>query len=187
MCTSHAHVRNLEIALGLNISSLVRRTVHVIVMHACCGLSPLRSHFHQPFRCQHPLDSQPPTTTPINANIPIDLPPPAPYINIPAFSYTPPTHSYGTGTVRPITVAVSASPLAGGYNDVERPLIDDLGVTEYRNTLRLITLVWGSNDTQAIDSILQLPKPKCNHAEFLSKQFGKRFAAQKTNHVYHIV
>jgi hypothetical protein len=89
--------------------------------------------------------------------------------------------------VRPITVAVSASPLAGGYNDVERPLIDDLGVTEYRNTLRLITLVWGFNDTQAIDSILQLPKPKCNHAEFLSKQFGKRFAAQKTNHVYHIV
>jgi hypothetical protein len=119
--------------------------------------------------------------------MPIDILPPPPYVNIPVFTYNPPTHSYGTGMVRPTTAAVSASSLAGGYNDVERPRIEDKGATEYRNHLRLITLIWGSNDKQAIDSILQLDRPKCNQAQFLSKQFAKRFAAQKSNHIYHTV
>jgi hypothetical protein len=165
---------------------------------ACSILIAASSHFAPtslPLPINHPItnNQQPPNLIThyqqptINTNMPIDLPQPPPYVNIPAYTYDPPTHSYGTGMVRSITVAVSASSLAGGYNDVERPRIEDIGVTEYRNHLRLITLIWGSNDTQAIDSILQLDRPKCNHAQFLSKQFAKRFAAQKSNHIYHMV
>jgi hypothetical protein len=93
--------------------------------------------------------------------MPIELPPPPPHINIPAFSYTPPNHSYGTGMVTTSTTAVSASTFAGGYPDVERPRIEDMSETEYRNVLRPICLVWGFNDVQVVDSSLQLEKPKC--------------------------
>jgi hypothetical protein len=119
--------------------------------------------------------------------VPIELPPPPPHINLPAFSYTPPTHSYGTGMVTTSTTAVNASSFAGGYPDVERPRIEDMSETEYRNVLRLICLVWGFNDVKVVDSILQLEKPKCNHAGFLSKQFSTRFAAQKSNHINDMV
>ncbi|KAM0696492.1 hypothetical protein Q7P36_003740 [Cladosporium allicinum] len=119
--------------------------------------------------------------------MPIELPPPPPYVNIPAFSYEPPTHSYGTGLVTSNTIAVSASSIAGGYPNVEHPLVQDMTEMEYHNTLRLITLVWDSNDKQVVDSILQLEKPRSDQAEFLSKQFAKRFAARKSNHIYHMV
>jgi hypothetical protein len=117
----------------------------------------------------------------------IDLPPPPPYVNLPAFSYEPPTHSYGTGMVTSNTITVSASSITGGYPDLERPLVQGITETEYRNTLRLITLVWGSNDKQVVDSILQLEKPKSDQVQFLSEQFAKRFAARKSNHIDHMV
>lgn len=70
---------------------------------------------------------------------------------------------------------------------MERPLVQGITETEYRNTLRLITLVWGSNDKQVVDSTLQLEKPKSDQVQFLSEQFAKRFAARKSNHIDHMV
>jgi hypothetical protein len=181
----YAHVSKSDRLVIGHFITLIRRLAHVIAMRAAYLLLPQATSL--PLPSNHPFittsnhlltHNQNNKHQQTNTKMSTDLLQPPAYVNIPAYTYEPPTHSYGTGMVGSSTAAVSASSFAGGYNDVERPRIEDMGATEYRNHLRLITLIWGSNDKQVIDSILHLEQPKCNHAKFLSKQLAKRFSAQ---------
>lgn len=78
------------------------------------------------------------------------LPPPSPpHFNIPAFSYRSPLGSYGVEPLSSTVSTVSATSPQGGYPDTNNTM-RDLTDTQIQNTLRLLAVVWGSNNQEII-------------------------------------
>jgi len=73
----------------------------------------------------------------------------------------------------------------GGYPDVDNPK-RDLTDTQQRNTLRLISLVWGYNSSQVIRSILGIELPR-KRTTYLSSVLRARLGALPSNPIYHMV
>ena len=113
------------------------------------------------------------------------LPVSPPDFDIPAFKYRPEFGSDGTEPHRSDLHSVSATSPMGGYPDVDNPK-RDLTETQQRNTLRLISLVWGYSSSQVIRSILGTELPR-NHTTYLSSVLRARLGALPSNPIFHMV
>jgi len=114
------------------------------------------------------------------------LPPvPPPYFDVPAFTYRPVFGSHGAESLKSPIHSVSATSPRGGYPDVDNPRRDMIE-TQRRNTLRLISLVWGYDSAQFVKSILGTELPR-KHKTYLSNVLRVRLGALPSNPIYHMV
>ena len=88
------------------------------------------------------------------------IPPPSPpRFNIPAFSYRSPSGSYRVEPLSSTVSTVSATSLQGGYPDIDNTI---------QSTLRLLAVVWGSNNQEIILGVFGGPLDS-KMAAYLSK------------------
>ena len=130
-------------------SSFVPR--HACIKVDCPSCSDAISLYHTPSQIQpHKNCHQPSTMLP---------PTPPPRFNIPAFSYRSPSGSYGVEPLSSTVSTVSATSLQGGYPDIDNTI---------QSTLRLLAVVWGSNNQEIILGVFGGPLDS-KMAAYLSK------------------
>jgi hypothetical protein len=115
-----------------------------------------------------------------------------PHVNVPEFRHRPAYGSWNTGLVASSVPPVIATSPAGGYPDVGHPPISeaDLTSTEYRNILKLFSLIWTHNDKEVVKAILLYVNPNYNRKDialYLACLFGDRFTGRTTNLMYRMI